>query len=803
MRFNPITWLTDRAIGQRGRFVVLALWLVAAGVLVSIAPSLASVENNKAANDIGNAESTRASALVTKEFPSQNGIPVIIVLYRATGLTAADMQTSQNISCWLISDTQRQSLQCPPVSNANRPANIGPVLSTFTVPQAQSQLISKDKTTMTIIATLQLSSNNSTGTEVIVKAIRDYTKTIGTPQLQIKVTGPGGILSDLIDIFASTNVTLLLTTVLLVLVLLIVIYRSPLLAILPLVGVGWALQIINGILGFAAKAGTVPVNAQITGILSVLLFGAGTDYVIFIVSRYREELQYQPDRFLALRDTMHGVGEAITSSAGTVILSLLALLLAVSGLYSALGLALAIAIAVMLVAGLTLVPAILSVLGRAVFWPFIPKLLTPDQQIEQQAKPERGFWAAIARFVGKRPAVAVVGSLTILGILALGYVGVLDDYNQLTSLRKPTQATDGFKLLADHFEPGTLAPFSVVINLKNNGDAYQQLVAIDTIQQAVANVQGVALVTGPTRPDGLTPTYTAAALQAGFNQLPQSLKDAIRSGQSIPSGATTTPGAGGPPAFDPQFIGLYAASTSSISSDNTTAVLQVTLNKNPYSKEALDLMLAVRIAANNAAHSAGLSSSAATVELSGVTPQLADTRAASDRDKMIIVPVVLLLVAIVLGLLLRSIIAPIYLLIGVTLNYFAALGLSSFIFIHFQGDKGVDYGTPLYTFIFLVALGADYTIFLMSRVREEAKKRGLAAGTQVALSRTGGVITSAGLILAGTFLVLTTLPLRTLSDFGTAVAVGILLDTFLVRGFLVPGTVLLLGKWNWWPSKLV
>jgi uncharacterized membrane protein YdfJ with MMPL/SSD domain len=192
----------------------------------------------------------------------------------------------------------------------------------------------------------------------------------------------------------------------------------------------------------------------------------------------------------------------------------------------------------------------------------------------------------------------------------------------------------------------------------------------------------------------------------------------------------------------------------------------------------------------------------ATVLLGGVTPTQADTRAVSDRDKAIVVPTVLVLTAIILGLLLRSVVAAVYLLGAVTLNYFAALGAASFIFQKIQGDEGIAYAIPLYSFIFLVALGADYTIFLMTRVREEVGRYGTRLGTQDALRRTGGVITSAGLILAGTFLVLTTLPLRELYQLGVTVALGVILDTFVVRGLLVPGVVILLGRWNWWPSRL-
>lgn len=798
---NPLAWLTDRATGKVGRWVTLALWLATAGVLSATAPKLANLYDNKATTSIGNPESVQAQNLLNHAFPKNTGIPAIIVLSDPAGLTSADQTAANQIACWLLSDQQRAATHaCAGFTYPQaRPIGIGPVVALASLPQARRQLVAADGTTETIIAALNISSSDSLSIQKAIQQMRAYTDTFAGPTLQVRVTGPAGILADLVDIFASTDIKLLLTTVLLVLVLLLLIYRSPLLAALPLVGVGWALAIINGLLGYVAQARLFPVGQQSTAIMEVLLFGAGTDYTIFIVARLREELQATADFATALRATMHGVGEAITSSAGTVILGLLTLVLATLGLYSALGLVLALAVAVMLLAGLTLVPALLSLVGRAAFWPFIPHVQSAEALARAEARQGRGFWGRIAGFVTGHPIVAVAGSLVLLGALALGNIGIGADFNSLSDLRDATPATEGYQLLAQHFAPGTLAPLDVVIHLRDGGNAYQQLVAIDQIDQAVANDAQVAQVTGPTRPDGQPPAIAPAVLQQDFAHLPDALKQAIRAGQVSATGGTA-----GPPgsSINPQVIGLYAATVAAISNDNATVILTVTLNTDPYSAAALDAMAPLRATAIQAATQAGLGPTTATVQLAGVTPQLADTRAANQRDTYLIVPLVLVLVGIILALLLRSLVAPLYLLGAVTLNFFAALGASSLVFTHLQGEIGISYATPLYTFIFLVALGADYTIFLMARVREEAARRGLADGTRVALSRTGGVITSAGLILAGTFLVLTTLPLRTLSDFGFAVALGVLLDTFVVRGLLVPEIVVLLGRANWWPGKL-
>lgn len=726
---NPLTWLTSRAVGKLGRWVTVGLWVAVLTALTIVAPKLADYYNNAATSSIGNQESVRAAALLKQEFPSQNGLPAIIVVNDPNGLNASDQQTVAQISCWLLSDAQRVADHCPTVTGPARPDHLGPVVSTFTLPFASSGLVSADGTTTTIVVALQVPDSDAITTGTIITAIRAFIAQQGlhAATVQINVTGPAGIINDLVDVFKSTDLPLLLTIVGLVLVLLLVIYRSPLLAFLPLVGVGLALQIVNPILGVAAKAALFPISQQATSIMQVLLFGAGTDYVIFIVARYREELQSTPDHILALRTTMQSVGEAITSSAGTVILGLLALSLAVLGLYSSLGYVLAIAVAVMLLAGLTLIPALLSILGRAAFWPFIPKQQTTAAAAPTVApKPPRGFWPAIARFVARRPIIAVVASIVLLGVLALGNLGVPDVYNSLTDLRKPTDATRGYQVLAQHFEPGTLAPFTVVLHFTDGTNAYQHLAAIDQIDQAVAGVTNVASVSGPTRIDGQTLIQPdLAALQTAFAQLPPAEIQAVRAGTAqAPTGVT---GSGPLPP-----IALYAETVQYVANDNATVKLQVTLKIDPYSVPALDEMAAVRTAAKNAVAQSGLNANATQILLAGVTPQLADTRAVSDHDKLVVVPLVLGLVAIVLALLLRSLVAPLYLLFAVTLNYFAAIGASAFLFTKIQGDEGMSYATPLYTFIFLVALGADYTIFLMSR----GARRGRAA--RVARRRAGG-----------------------------------------------------------------
>lgn len=766
--------------GRAGRWITLVLWIVLAGVLGAVAPTLSDYYD-QGGFGIGDQESVRAARVVQEAFPNSRGVPAIIVVHNPAGLGAADEAAAKQISDWLA-------------GTGERPTGVQTVVSPYTIPQARPQLVSADNTTMEIVAVLSADTSDDARTAA-VEGIREYTDTFdGKEGRQVKVTGPAGIITDAAAIFGGTDLPLLLTTVGLVLVLLLLIYRSPILAIVPLIAVGVATFVVNPLLAYAAKGGLFPVNQQAASILTILLFGAGTDYTIFLAARYREELEREGDRIVALRRAVVGVGEAITSSAGTVIAALLTLLLTTLTLYRGLGPTLALGVAIMLLAGLTFVPALLAVLGRAAFWPFVPKLRETPERIEEEMG--RGFWGRVATFVGRRPGVAVAGSALLLGVLALGNIGTPEVYNFLTGFRKPTPSAEGYRLLADHFPPGTLAPFEVVVQLPPGTDGWSQLAALDRINAAIAGVPNVAQVLGPTRPSGAAPTGDLAALQAAIAQLPPELKAAIRSGQGgPPSGAAG--GANNPAA---QAIATFAAGNQYVAPNGATVRFSVTLGSDPYGVLALDTMEPLRAAARDAAR-AGFGDGA-TVLLGGVTPTQADTRAVNDRDKALVVPTVLILTAVILGLLLRSVVAALYLLLAVTLNYFASLGAASFLFYRIQGDDGVAYATPLYSFIFLVALGADYTIFLMSRVREEVGRFGTRFGTQDALRRTGGVITSAGLILAGTFLVLTTLPLRDLYQLGVVVALGVLLDTFVVRGLLVPGVVLLLGRWNWWPSKL-
>ncbi len=700
--------LTDAASSRRGKFVTIAFWLVAVGLLSVFAPRLADVYDNNTQQIPSSDASQVAQRLLLKEFPDSRGAPAIIVFTNPNGLNDADRASARNVSDWLTSSA--------------KPAGVGQVISIFTVPQAAPQLLSKDGTTMTMIVQLTTEPADANGISSVITAIRAEVAAQTGGALRGYVTGPAGIVADTITVFTGTDVTLLLATVGLVLILLLVVYRSPILPLLPLVAVGLVAQVADALLALAARGGLFAVSQQASSIATVLLFGAGTDYTIFIVSRFREELRRTEDKHLAMRTTMRAVGEAITSSAGTVILSLLTLLLATIGLYSSLGPTLAISVAVMLVAGLTLVPALLTWLGRVAFWPFIPRyqpeVAAADAQPGEVAR-LRGFWGRLGAWTARHRVVALVGSVLLLAILALGNLGIARSYNFLTSFRDQTDATTGYAVLQDHFPAGSLAPTTVLIQLRGtDANAYNHLAEIDAITAELARQPHVAEVQGPTRPLGQPPSVSPQALQASIATLPAALKQAIRSGQ--------TPQVGGAPGgvTDPQLlaaIGAYAASAQYVSANNSTVRLSVAFDDDPYALPAIDRIATLRGAVDQAIRDSGLGAgetTSATAYIAGQTAQLADTQADDQRDTRLIVPATLALVGIVLILLLRSLIAPLYLLAAVTLNFFAAIGVCSFMFQRVQGQDGIYYAIPLYTFIFLVALGADYTIFLMSRVRE-------------------------------------------------------------------------------------
>ncbi len=751
--------------------VVIAVWAVVGAAVVATAPPLADVTTNEQEDFLPDgSESLRVTQLVREKFPRGQGIPAIIVFHRPEGLSESDLDAVAGV------DAVLQAADAPP--------EIQNVLALSTSsPLAASSLLAPDGTTVTTIVTIR-GSPAEEGFRETINWVRDQARDgAADAGLTVAITGPAGIISDAVEVFSEIDFRVTLFTVLLVLTLLLLIYRSPALALLPLAGVGWTLVIAQGLVAtLAANAGLV-LNSQVVALMSVLMFGAGTDFTLFIVARYREELRQQPDRWRAMQVALRRVGPAIASSAGTTIAAMLALLLATFGSFQTMGPVLALAIFLMLLSGLSLIPAMAVLLGRAAFWP---------GQMHVTGTEHSRIWSRVADFVTRRPVATFTATLVLLVVMAAGTPTITPSFSFIDGFPDSAESKIGAQIMDDSFGAGNLAPTNVYLNSDN---VLASLVDVERVAQAVAEIPGVSRVSGPTRPTGDPPTVDPAVLQEAIANLPPAI---LQGG--APTGA---PAAGAPANADPQMQAVMEsllAARRFLSPDGTTARLDVVMGDDPYEIPAIERIDEVRAAARSAV--AGTSLADAKVLVGGPTALQTDAWASVNRDVTVVGPIVVALIWIILLLLLRSLVAATYLIGSVLLSFLSALGISVVIFQNLLGHPGVGYQNAVWMFIFLAALGADYNILIMSRVREEIRARGLIEGTRLAVSRTGGVITSAGLILAGTFSVLATLPLRDIFQLGFAVMLGVLLDTFVVRALFVPSLVILLRRWNWWPVRL-
>ncbi len=560
---------------------------------------------------------------------------------------------------------------------------------------------------------------------LIVDFLReDLKKNFESQSLTTHVTGFGGIFADLFGAFGSIDSTLLTTTLLVVSLILIVVYRSPLLWILPLFTAVTALSLAGTVVYYLAKAGTIDLNGQSQGILSVLVLGAATDYALLLIARYREELHHHESRYESMRIALRGVVEPIIASGSTVIAGLLVLLLSQLSGNRGLGPVGAIGIAAAMVTVLTLLPALLVVFGRWIFWPKIPKFDDVDEQLS-------GTWAKVGRAVEKNPQRIWISTALLLTILAgFSFTLKADGLANTEAFTARTDSVIGLEELGKHFPSGEGSPVELVI--KEN-----DIAKVNNVLGAIANVAFV---------------------------------EPVVAGQKIP-GAPTPP----------------------VKVVEGKVLLNATLKVAPDSVEARNTIPIIREAVHKIDKE---------ILVGGGTAVQYDTDVASRADNRLIIPIVLLIIGLILGLLLRSIAAALLLLLTVVLSFMATLGVCQLVFEHVFGFAGADASFPLFAFIFLVALGIDYNIFLMTRVREEALKIGTRKGVIKGLTVTGGVITSAGIVLAATFAVLGVLPLVFLAELGFAVAFGVLLDTIIVRSLLVPALVHVIGPKVWWPSKL-
>jgi RND superfamily putative drug exporter len=559
----------------------------------------------------------------------------------------------------------------------------------------------------------------------IVEALREDLAPIAEANgVDVYVTGPGGLFGDLFAAFGTIDSTLLLTTLGVVAVILIVVYRSPILWIIPLLSALFALTLAGGIVYLLAKNDIIDVDGQSQGILSILVIGAATDYALLLIARYREELHLYENRFDAMRAAYKGVWEPILASGSTVAISLLILLFSQLSNTAGLGPVGAIGIVSAMFTILTLLPAFLLIFGRWIFWPRKPLHDGDDHNMS-------GLWSKVGLSVERNPRKAWVVTGSVLLLFAFASTTLkTDGLGTIDTFTGNPESVVGQKKLETHFPGGQGDPTQVVFSASK----------IDQMALALKDAPGV----------------TDVSPQLAGLPIP---------GQPLPE----------------------------IAEVNGKVILNLTLNRAPDSVEAGNDVPEIRRIAKSVDPSA---------LVGGTSAVYFDVRTANAQDNRTIIPIVLLVITLILGLLLRSILSAILLLGTVVLSYFATLGVCALVFNHIFGFPGGDNSFPLFAFIFLVALGIDYNIFLMTRVREESLKIGTRAGVIKGLTVTGAVITSAGIVLAATFAVLGLLPLVPLAQLGFAVAFGVLLDTIIVRSILVPALVHEIGPKVWWPSKL-
>ncbi len=652
-------------LGRFGAWLVIVVALFAGGAVIAGAGETRTTNDPTAALPAA-AESTRVAEL-QRELPSGRTNTALVVYSRGgQALTEADSAAIARLGTPITAPDRRAALVAVPL-----PVDAPPTA---------------------------------------VQELRDRART-GLPDgLTAQVTGPAGFAADVADSFSGANTNLLIVTVVVVALLLLVTYRSPVLWLVPLAVVALADQIAAAVVAVLSRTTDLTIGGSTVGIVTVLVFGAGTNYALLLISRYREELHLHEDRREAMRRSLRGAGPAIAASAITVVLSLLTLLLGSLSDTVALGVTAALGIGIAALFALIVLPAALVVCGRGLFWPFIPRVGDGDPEHE------RGVWARVGRAVARRPAVVTIASVVVLGILASGIFGSRLGLSQTEQFRVEAESVDGLDTLSRYFPAGASDP--------------------------------VVVLSRPAQADGV---LTAATASPGVVQ--------ARIAEQTP-----------------EWVRIEAV-----------------LSAAPNTPESFTAIRTLRTEVSAVPGAGAL--------VGGSVATSLDVREASQRDLRVIVPVILLVVLLVLGVLLRAVVAAVLLIVTVIASFGAALGAGAWLFREVLGYPALDNPVPLFAFLFLVALGVDYNIFLVTRAREEAVTRGTRKGMIVALAATGSVITSAGILLAAVFAVLGVLPIITLTQIGVIVGLGVLLDTLLVRTVLVPALATLLGERFWWPSR--
>jgi len=703
-----------RTWSRTWRAAAILGWLLAAALLAAVFPAASKEEINRSTLLPASAPSQMATARVRDAFPASSGTPAILVFYDPTGISSAD---------WAAICRTVRELRTHPVTAQTQVPPLDALPS-----GAVARFASDDGKVVSFPVLLRADASQDQLNQAVDEIDQDLRRAVGAgalnraldrPGLHAYVTGPAGIAVDATHLFQHADLALLIATTLLVLALMIVLYRSPILALVPLVSVGIAYAVVSSLLGAWARYGGLTFDAQTLSILTVLLFGAGTDYCLFLIARYRQELRRHERPIDALRAGYKSAAGAILMSGLTVSASLLSLLAARSPSFHEFAIPFSVAVFVMALVAITFVPALIGSLGRAAFWPRIPRY-EPDA-------PDAGRPGRVSRWLGRtavrrRKPVAVLGSLA-LAACCLALPHVRTSYDLLSSFPADMPSREGYAVLSAHESPGALAPIDVLVEGGSPEGAVRAV-------QSLAAVEQVHLV-------------------------------AVRDHAHV-------------------------------------ALMQVELRTNPYSETAMAALSSIERAAAKGASAGG---QAAHVYLAGETAAQEDTRAITARDTRVVIPIVLVAIGLLLLVYLRSVVAPLYLLATIVLSYGAAMGLGWLVIREVLHQPAMQGAIPLYAFVFLVALGEDYNIFVMSRIWEVWRQGQAHAAVERGVADTASVITSAGLILAGTFAMLASLPIQVLLQFGVVTAIGVLLDTFVVRPWIVPAITALLGDAARWPRR--
>ncbi|MET4561147.1 RND superfamily putative drug exporter [Lysinibacillus parviboronicapiens] len=723
MQKHPLEQWGAMVAGKKGRLLALTIWVLLVVVLSFAWPQINSIESDSANNLPDSEMSEQAAAIIEEEFPNDAGTPLLLVWHRENGLTTDDYSAIQKVY---------KDLKTIPLAHQS-------LVPPYDEMPPQAFLAATSENGSTIVTPIFF--EKGVATDLLQESLDNLTKTMDMYNVQldeeltkdalhVRYSGPVGIATDAVSLFSQADVKLLIATVMLVLVLLILIYRSPLLAIIPLIVVGLAYGVISPTLGFFAEQGWIDKDSQAVSIMTVLLFGAGTDYCLFLISKYREILFDIEDKASAMKLAVKESGGAILMSALTVVIGLATLSLAHYGAFQRFAVPFSFGVLVMGIAALVVLPAILVIIGRVAFFPFTPR--TEDmarKKGKKQHKSSHKISRKIGHFVTHKPWIVIVVTVLLLGGLAAFVPRIQYTFDLLSSFPEDMPSREGFTLIEENFSPGELAPVQLVIDTTGTDINIQQSLTVLPYIDTVGDVQ------------------------IGEKS------DAIQ---------------------------LY----------------ELTFNANPYAKESLAHIPELKAEVVNILESTGIKNADQQVWIGGETASQYDTQQITERDESVIMPTMIALIAILLFIYLRSVTATVYLLATVIISYFGALGAGWLILHHIMGAEAISGAIPLYAFVFLVALGEDYNIFMISEIWKKRKNTDHLTAVEEGVVHTGSVITSAGLILAGTFAVLATLPIQVLVQFGVVTAIGVLLDTFIVRPLLVPAITTVLGKYAFWPGPL-